>query len=286
MSMFDGDVVWITGAAGGIGAASAHRMAAEGARLILSDACVDTSGAPEPEGRARLDALAAELTAAGAEVVAVHAAAHVESDVARTLAEGLARFGRLDALVTCAGIDVDATLFRTSLDAFAHVMSAQVTGSFLPAQVSAKQMLAQNKASGEQRGGRVVMLSAASGLLGQYAQVAGATAASAVLGMSRTLAVELQRHGVMVNTCVPLAKTRMTAHLPVFESVNTMMPSHVAPAISFLASRRVGTRTGNIVGAAGGRMYAFKLVESHGKFKDGDPWLEEEIAEHWPAIVK
>ena len=165
-------------------------------------------------------------------------------------------------------------------------MSAQVTGSFLPAQAAAKQMLTQNKAAGELRGGRIVMLSAASGLLGQYAQVAGATAASAVLGMSRTLAVELQRHGVMVSTCVPLAKTRMTERLPVFESVTTMMPEHVAPAISFLASRAVGSRTGQIVGTAGGRMYAFKLVESHGKFKDGEPWTELEIAEHYQAIVK
>lgn len=287
MAMFDGDVVWITGAAGGIGAAAARRMGREGARLLLSDACVDVSGAPEPAGAARLDELVAELQAAGVACVGVHAAAHLEDEVRRTLAAGLEAFGRIDALVTCAGIDVDATLFRTGLEAFAQVMSSQVTGSFLPAQAAAKQMLAQNQGGGDGGGGgRIVMLSAASGLLGQYAQVAGATAASAVLGMSRTLAVELQRHRVMVNTCVPLAKTRMTAHLPVFESVNSMMPEHVAPALSFLASKAVGTRTGNIVGAAGGRMYAFKLVESHGKFKDGDPWEETEIAEHWQAIVK
>lgn len=278
MAQFDGDVVWITGAAGGIGSAAARRMASLGARLLLSDAGVDVGGAAE--GPARLDALVAELKAAGHQVVGVHAAAHVAGDVSRTLTAGLDAFGRLDALVTAAGLDLDATLFRTELDAFSRVVDTQLLGTFLPAQAAAKQMIAQKE------GGRIVTLSAASGLLGQFAQVAGATAASAVLGMSRTLAVELQRHEIVVNTLVPLAKTRMTAHLPVFENVDTMLPEHVAPAVSFLASKAVGTRTGHTLGAAGARLYAFKLVESHGKFKDGEPWEESEIAEHWSSILK
>ena len=68
----------------------------------------------------------------------------------------------------------------------------------------------------------------------------------------------------------------------------SLSPEHVAPAALFLASSLSGDKTGYVLAAAGARMYAFKVVESAGKFKDDDAgvWTAKEIAENWDAIVK
>ncbi|MNC85650.1 short chain dehydrogenase [compost metagenome] len=85
----------------------------------------------------------------------------------------------------------------------------------------------------------------------------------------------------------PIAKTRMTEDLPMFEKVDSMSPEHVAPAHLFLASELSRDLTGIVLGVAGGKMSVFKMVESAGRLKDeaGGVWSAHEIAEHWDAII-
>jgi hypothetical protein len=73
-----------------------------------------------------------------------------------------------------------------------------------------------------------------------------------------------------------------------FQGIETMTPEHIAPAALFLASDLCGDRTGYVLACSGARMYAFKVVETPGKFKDdaSGVWTPEEVAEHWDAIVK
>ena len=80
----------------------------------------------------------------------------------------------------------------------------------------------------------------------------------------------------------------MTEDLTTFQNVDTMTPEHITPAALFLASDLCGDKTGHVLAVAGARMYAFKVVESAGKFKDGAStvWTAQEIAEHWAAIMK
>jgi hypothetical protein len=91
-----------------------------------------------------------------------------------------------------------------------------------------------------------------------------------------------------VNAIAPIAKTRMTQDLPMFQGISSMTPEHVSPAVLFLASDLCGERTGYVLASAGARMYAFKVVETAGKFKDEGAgiWTAQEINEHWDAIVK
>ncbi len=109
-----------------------------------------------------------------------------------------------------------------------------------------------------------------------------------IYGLTRTMAIELQKHRITVNALAPIAKTRMTEDLPTFQNVETMTPEHIAPAALFLASELCGDKTGHVLAVAGARMYAFKVVESAGKFKDdpGSMWTPQEIAEHWSSIMK
>ena len=91
-----------------------------------------------------------------------------------------------------------------------------------------------------------------------------------------------------MNAIAPIAKTRMTEDLPMFQGVDTHTPEHIAPAVLFLASDLCGDRTGHVLAVAGARLYAFKVIETAGKFKEGDHgvWAPQEIADNWDAIMK
>jgi hypothetical protein len=91
-----------------------------------------------------------------------------------------------------------------------------------------------------------------------------------------------------VNAVAPVAKTRLTEALPMFEQVVSMQPEHIAPAHVFLASALSRDVTGVVLSAAGGRLSVFRLSETVGALKeeDGGVWSAEEIAEHWSSIAK
>jgi NAD(P)-dependent dehydrogenase (short-subunit alcohol dehydrogenase family) len=127
-----------------------------------------------------------------------------------------------------------------------------------------------------------------SGMLGNFGQANYAAAKAGIYGLTRTLSIELQKHRVTVNALAPIAKTRMTEDLPMMQGVDTMGPEHVAPAALFLASDLCADRTGHVLAVAGARLYAFKVVETAGKFNDGDDgvWSPQEIADNWGAITK
>jgi NAD(P)-dependent dehydrogenase (short-subunit alcohol dehydrogenase family) len=136
--------------------------------------------------------------------------------------------------------------------------------------------------------GSVINTTSVSGLIGNFGQANYAAAKAGIYGFTRTASIELQRYGIRVNAVAPIAKTRMTEDLPMFEKIETMSPEHVAPAHLFLASDLSRDVTGAVLAVAGGKMSVFKVVESPGRFKeaDGGVWKAEEIAEHWKTISK
>ena len=104
----------------------------------------------------------------------------------------------------------------------------------------------------------------------------------------RTASIELQRKNVTVNAVAPVAKTRLTEDLPMFEHVDSMTPERAAPAYLFFASDLAGEITGNVLGIAGGRISLFRLIESGARFQEagGTAWTAEEIHEQWKSMVK
>jgi len=126
------------------------------------------------------------------------------------------------------------------------------------------------------------------GLIGEGGQACHAAADAAIHALTRTAAIELQRHGVTANLVVPLARTRLTEALPQLAEQDALTPEHVAPAYLFLGSELCGDRTGQVVAIAGGRISTLRVQESAGRFKEaaGGPWTAEEIAEQWALLAK
>ena len=184
---FKDRVALVTGAGRGIGAATAQLFAREGAKVAVSD--LDEGPAKEVAGPIGGLAIACDVSDR----------AQVESMVQRTVKE----FGRLDVLVTCAGIIRDNLLFKMGDEDWDAVIDTHLKGTFLCAQAAQKPMV-------ENKYGKMVFLSSTSAL-GNRGQANYSAAKAGLQGMARTLAIELGPFNVNVNTVAPgFVETRMT----------------------------------------------------------------------------
>jgi NAD(P)-dependent dehydrogenase (short-subunit alcohol dehydrogenase family) len=284
MGLLDGKVAIITGAGGGIGRAHAHLFAREGAKVLVNDAGGPRDGTATDAGAATR--VADEIRAAGAVAVANHDTVATPDGAGSIVQAAVAAFGRVDVLVNNAGILRDKSFLKMDEAMWDAVIAVHLKGTFLCSQVFARQVVAQGG------GGRIVNTTSISGMLGNFGQANYSAAKAGIYGLTRTLSIELQKHRITANAIAPIAKTRMTDDLPMFQAVDTLTADHIAPAALFLASDLCGDRTGHVIAIAGARVYAFKVVESSGRFKEaggetgGGVWTAQEIAEAWDSIVK
>lgn len=276
MGLVEEKVVVITGAGRGIGAASARLLAQEGALVVVNDAGVSPDGTGRDPSVA--NELATEINQAGGQALASTHDVSDANEAQALIALAQSHFGQVDVLINNAGFLRDKTFFKLDVADLDALLSVHLRGAFLCTQAAAKLMTAN--------GGSIINTTGLAGLQGNFGQAAFAAAQAAVYGLTRTCSIELQRYSIRVNAVAALAKTRLTADLPMFENVNSMRPEHVAPVNLFLASDLSRDVSGSVVSVAGGRISTFRLIESPGKFKEsGDGiWTAQEIAEHFGAI--
>jgi NAD(P)-dependent dehydrogenase (short-subunit alcohol dehydrogenase family) len=284
MGLLDGKVAIITGAGGGIGRAHALLFAKEGAKVVVNDLGGTRDGAGSDSSAA--SQVADEIKKAGGQAVPNFDSVATPEGAHNLVKTAVDAFGKVDVLVNNAGILRDKSFLKMDDGMWDSVIAVHLTGTYRCSQAFAKQVVAQN-ASGV-AGGRIVNTTSVSGMLGNFGQANYSAAKAGIYGLTRTTSIELQKHKITVNAIAPIAKTRMTEDLPMFQGVETMSPEHIAPAALFLGSDLCGERTGHVVAVAGARLYAFKVIETPGKFKDADNgvWTGKEIAENWDAIVK
>jgi 3-oxoacyl-[acyl-carrier protein] reductase len=250
MGRLDGRVAFVTGAGRGIGAATALRLAEDGARVVLADI--------DPEG---CQQVAAEIEQPGSQALAIFCDVEDREAVEAAVAQGVERFGRLDILVNNAGVLRDNLLFKMSDDDWETVMNVHLKGAFLCSRAAQAHMV-------QQKYGRIISLSSVSAL-GNRGQANYSTAKAGLQGLTRTLAIELGPFGVTANAVAPgfidTEMTRATArrqgHDPqqVIEMASKSIPVRrvgqprdVANVICFLASEESSYVTGQIIYVAGG----------------------------------
>jgi NAD(P)-dependent dehydrogenase (short-subunit alcohol dehydrogenase family) len=246
---FAGKSVLVTGAARGIGRATAEAFAAEGARLVVND--VDDE---------RIRALASELADAGAEVLAVVADVAEEAHVERLVDAATAAFGGLDVAVANAGIIPLTTIDEATLEDWEQVMAIDGRGMFLTCKHAIRAMAASG-------GGSIVCLSSISGLAGQSGQATYGPAKFVATGLTMHLAVEWAAKGIRVNAVAPgtilTDRVREMEHEPggpeYLAAVSAQHPigrlgepAEVARAILFLASDDASFITGAVLPVDGG----------------------------------
>lgn len=192
VSDLSGRVALVTGAGRGIGAATARRLAADGAAVVVADLDL----APANDVSAEIEA--ADGTAR-AVVCDVSDRASVESAVRHAVDE----LGSLDILVTCAGITRDNLVHKLSDDDWGAVIATHLTGTFLCAQAAQREMVPRGR-------GSMVFLSSGSAR-GNRGQANYSAAKAGIEGLARTMAIELGQFGIRVNAVAPgFVETRMT----------------------------------------------------------------------------
>jgi NAD(P)-dependent dehydrogenase (short-subunit alcohol dehydrogenase family) len=236
----------VTGAAKGIGRATAGLFAREGARLVVND--VDEAG---------LEDLKEKLSGQGAEVVSVVGDVSEVDDAKGIIGAAVDSFGRVDVLVANAGVIPLNNIVDATPEDWDHVMAVDGRGMFLTCKYAIEAMLEQ-----EDPGGSIVCLSSISGLAGQAQQSTYGPAKFVASGITMHLAVEWAARGIRVNAVAPgTITTEAVAELP--EEYKAPMkeahpigrlgdPSEVANAILFLASDEASFVTGTILPVDGG----------------------------------
>lgn len=277
MALLDGKVAIVAGAGRGIGRSTALLLAREGASVVVND----TGGAMDGTGRDEsvVQSVVDEIVAAGGRAVGNTASVASREGAFEVVDAAIREFGALDVLVNCAGILLEGSLFKVTQGDFDEMLRVQLGAALWCTQAAGERM----RKAGT---GSIIMTTSTAGLLGNFGQSALSAANAGVYGLMRTACIELQRHHVRVNAVAPLAKTRLTEALPLFEQVQTMTPAHVAPAYLFLASDLSRDVTGTVLSAAGGRLSVFRMTESSGSFKETADgiWSATEIAEHFATI--
>jgi NAD(P)-dependent dehydrogenase (short-subunit alcohol dehydrogenase family) len=285
----DNKVAIVTGAGGGLGRAHALLLAREGASVVVNDLGGARDGTGS--GQSMADSVVDEIVAAGGKAVANYGSVTDDAAAESMVTTAKEAFGRVDILVNNAGILRDRS-FKNMTDAeWDAVIDVHLRGAYL----ATKHVWAALLEQGE--GGRIVMTSSTSGLIGNFGQANYGAAKAGLAGFMRVLALEGMKYGITVNVLAPAALSRMTEDLmpDTPELAERMAPDKVSPTVVWLCTDDAASVTGRQFCVSGNRTTLLSWQTDVIAEKDamGAPWEVDEIGEQilqsmpqWPRLLK
>lgn len=276
--LLEGKVVVVTGAGRGVGRGIALECASQGARVVVND----LGGGPSGGGGdpALAESVAAEIRAAGGEAVADgHSVADWDA-AQRIVQRAMDTWGRIDGVVNNAGILSDAIFHKMSVEQFQQVLAVNLLGPFHVSRAAAPFMR-------ERKTGAFVHMSSTSGLIGNLGQANYAASKLGLVGLSKSIAIDMARAGVRSNCIAPFAWTRLVGTIPEetpeqkrrVEGLRRLVPERVAPFTAALLSDAAQDVTGQIFGVRNNEIILFSQPRPIRIAHTAEGWTPESVIE-------
>jgi NAD(P)-dependent dehydrogenase (short-subunit alcohol dehydrogenase family) len=271
-------VAIVTGGARGIGRAIALGLAQEGAKVVVCDIGASLQGAGTDAGPAQQ--VVEEIKRAGGEAIASTLSIVEPQNADAIVKAALEAFGRIDILVNNAGILRDVIFHKMSWSDWKDVLDVHLNGSFNMSRACAGQFREQNS-------GAFVHMTSTSGLIGNFGQANYMAAKLGIMGLSRAIALDMQRFKVRSNCIAPFAWTRMIDSIPAqtedekkrVERFQQMTPEKIAPLVVYLASDRADGVTGQVFGVRNNEVYLFNQPRPIRALHRSDGWTPQKLDE-------
>ena len=285
MGMLEGKVAVVTGAGGGLGRTHALLLAKEGAAVVVND----LGGARDGTGSSTsmADGVVEEIRAAGGQAIAHYGSVSAKDDASGMIDAAVSEFGKIDICICNAGILRDKSFKNMTDDMWDVVMDVHLRGTYLVTKAAYDKMLELGN------GGRIIMTSSTSGLLGNFGQTNYGAAKAAIAGFMRCLWLEGLKYGITVNVLAPTAMSRLTEDILPEAAQDKFPPETVSPAVVWLCTDEAKEVTGRQWLVAGNNvsLLSWQVTPIADQDLSEGPWDVAEIGErilaskeNWPPI--
>ncbi len=280
--MLEGKVAIVTGAGQGVGRAIAEGLAKAGASVVINDVGVTLTG--ETENASAAEEAAAAIREAGGKAAANRESVADWASAQRIVQTALDSFGRIDIVVNNAGILRDAIFHRMEPDEWRAVIDVHLHGSFNISRAAATHFR-------QQQSGSYIHMTSTAGLIGNFGQANYMAAKLGIVGLSRAIAMDMQRFSIRSNCIAPFAWSRMVSSIPTeteadkvrVAKLKQMTPEKIAPMVAFLGSDAAKNISGQIFAVRNNEVFLMSQPRPVRSLHRGEGWTPEALAEQLPG---
>lgn len=269
---YDGRVAVVTGAGNGLGKTYALLLASRGAKVVVND----LGGGFKGDGASHkaADVVVDEIKAKGGEAVANYDSV---TDGDKIIQTAIDKYGRIDILINNAGILRDVSFSKMTDKDWDLIYQVHVVGCYKTTKAAWPHML-KNKY------GRIINVSSAAGLYGNFGQANYSMAKMGIIGFTKSIAREGASKNILANVIAPLAASRMTATVMPKEMLDVLQPEYVAPVVAYLAHEELDGVSGQVFELGAGWIAQLRWQRAKGGFLPFNEITPEGVKKVWEKV--